>query len=198
MSEAQEPVGALLSVEDRPVDDLLEHADSGRLYAIVDGCDSPKALSRVRGATERQAICLYRGDAEEDLWMIAPYLMAVDRETFGWIRAELWEAPWGIFAISREKLEDVEKHFRRFLLVEDPDGQPMSFRYYDPRVLEAFLGTCERRELEFVFRGVEAYAIPAMGRHTIRLVRPLGPIKSRSSEANPTDRNWYRLGGSPH
>src|SRR5947209_7089547 len=43
-------------------------------------------------------------------------------------------------------LNDKPKHFRHFLLVETEDGKLLYFRFYDPRVLRAFLPTCNSDE----------------------------------------------------
>jgi hypothetical protein len=53
----------------------------------------------------------------------------------------------------------MRRHFRSFLTVYDPDGKPLLFRYYDPRVLRVYLPTCDARELETVFGPVVAYLL---------------------------------------
>lgn len=53
----------------------------------------------------------------------------------------------------------LRRHFRRFLRVTDEQGQPLMFRYYDPRVLRVYLPTCTAEELALVFGPVSAYLI---------------------------------------
>ena len=48
-------------------------------------------------------------------------------------------------------LEELRRHFRKFLKVEDPKGKSLIFRYYDPRVLRVYLPTCNAMELQTVF-----------------------------------------------
>ncbi|MCG7851384.1 MAG: DUF4123 domain-containing protein, partial [Methanosarcinaceae archaeon] len=66
---------------------------------------------------------------------------------------------WGIFAITAKEvdLRTVRRHFRRFLMVKDPEGKQIYFRYYDPRVLNVFLPTCNSEELSVVFGPVSSY-----------------------------------------
>jgi hypothetical protein len=48
-------------------------------------------------------------------------------------------------------------HFRSFLTVYDESGNPLNFRYYDPRVWRLYLPTCNSGELKTVFGPVVAY-----------------------------------------
>lgn len=133
------PTGTLVA-EEAPLDWLRELA--GRrptpLYAVIDACDEIAVAQRAHAAGER-AVSLYRGWAEQEYWAIAPYLFEVDEETLDWIIASLWDKPWGIFVVASMDLESVRRHLRHFLIVEDPDGAPMYFRFYDPRAARAFL-----------------------------------------------------------
>lgn len=136
---------------------LARHADRGALYAVLDACDEPRVPAKVRELGPDRAVSLYRGRAEEDLAAIAPYLAAVDAPLLEWIAASLWTSPWGIFAVAEAGLEQVRTHFRKFLLVEAPDGDSWYFRFYDPRVLERFLPTCDAAQLTDFFGPVSAY-----------------------------------------
>jgi hypothetical protein len=84
----------------------------------------------------------------------------VDGDLLHWIRGRLWSDPWGVFAVTDADLGTLRRHFRRFLRVLDPSGQQMYFRYYDPRVLRAFLPTCSPGQLREFFGPIKAYGIP--------------------------------------
>lgn len=45
-----------------------------------------------------------------------------------------------------EHVSDLRLHFKRFSLAQAPDGKHYFFRYYDPRVLSAFLTVSDQRE----------------------------------------------------
>ena len=62
-------------------------------------------------------------------------------------------------------------HFRRFLLVEAPDGDSWYFRFYDPRVLERFLPTCDAAQLTDFFGPVSAYGWTDPGSYGVTLAR---------------------------
>jgi hypothetical protein len=106
-----------------------------------------------------RAVSLYRGQAEHEQWAVAPYLAKVDESLLDWIVKTLWKKPWGIFAVAECDLKTLRRHFRRFLTVEEPDGDTMYFRYYDPRILEIFLPTCTRDEMKTFFGPLKGYAI---------------------------------------
>ena len=64
---------------------------------------------------------------------------------------EGWSHSWGVYLHADGKLEDVRHHLRRFLLVKHPQGKPVYFRFYDPRVLRVYLQTCTSDEITQVF-----------------------------------------------
>jgi hypothetical protein len=133
------PAAALLNTRPASLEELRAIASAGRLYAVIDACDMPSVPEVARELGEERAVSLYRGSAQEMYWAFAPYLFAVDGEVLDWIVAELWSEPWGIFAVSDGDLEAVRRHFRRFLLVQAPDGEQWYFRFYDPRVIHPLL-----------------------------------------------------------
>jgi hypothetical protein len=62
------------------------------------------------------------------------------------------------------KLDDpsnLRHHLRKFLRVQDEDGRRLFFRYYDPRVLRAYLPSCTSEELDTVFGPIGAYLAEA-------------------------------------
>jgi pSer/pThr/pTyr-binding forkhead associated (FHA) protein len=62
-----------------------------------------------------------------------------------------WGKSWGIFCTSQSGFEILLGHFRSFLLLR--------IRFYDPRVLRAFLPTCEPEELRAIFGPVASYVV---------------------------------------
>jgi hypothetical protein len=139
--------------------DLRKLAAQGLLWAILDACDEPAVLSRVVELGPERVVSLYRGRAEQEQRAIAPYVTKVDEALLDWIITTLWKKPWGVFAVAECDLQTLRKHFRRFLIVEDPESQTMYFRYYDPRVLAVFLPTCTREELKTFLGPLTAFAV---------------------------------------
>lgn len=130
------------------------------VFVILDGASIPDLLPKLQEEAPEH-VCLYRGDLEPDLAECAPYLVRLDPESAftRWVLTEGWGNHWGIFAMSEGELEVLRRHFRTFLMVRDPDGKQLYFRYYDPRVLRVYLPTCNKSETATVFGPVHHYVI---------------------------------------
>ena len=137
--------------------DLRREAAAGRLYAVLDGCDEPRVRAKAAELGADRGASLYRGAAEDDLAAIAPYLVLALPPVIEWLTSTLWTAPWGIFAIADADFDTMRTHFRRFLLVDAPDGGKWYFRFYDPRVLARFLPTCDAAQLSEFFGPVASF-----------------------------------------
>jgi hypothetical protein len=64
-----------------------------------------------------------------------------------------------MFLHAAVKLDRLQAHFRRLVMAQLPDGKMVYFRFYDPRVLRAYLPTCTPKELEAVFGPVERFIL---------------------------------------
>ena len=62
-----------------------------------------------------------------------------------------------VLCVSEGAQADVASHFRRLLKVQTESGERLYFRYYDPRVLRAFLPSCSEEQVESVFGEVQAF-----------------------------------------
>ncbi len=151
-----------IKITESSVDDLRRicRDQPGTLYAILDACDEPRVPQKVRELGPERTVSLYRGWAEREYWAIATYLVQVDEQLLDWIVDNLWEDPWGIFAVADTDLLSVRKHFRQFLTVEDPHGDQMYFRFYDPRVLSTFLNSCSNVDYRTLLGPLNAFLIP--------------------------------------
>jgi hypothetical protein len=81
----------------------------------------------------------------------------VDVAMLRWLFENVWKEPWGIFAMSKASLGELYSHFRKFLVVQLPDGKPRLFRFYDPRVIPTFVAACNHQELNDFFGPVRGY-----------------------------------------
>jgi len=135
-------------------------AERARAVAVLDGAAVPDLPSKIY-EMQPHAVCLYRGELEPDMAEVAPYLVELFPDTAftNWLLSEgLGGKSWGIFARSPFSLTELRKHFRKFLTVYDEAGNPLLFRYYDPRVLVKFLPTCDAESLNSMFGRVTEYA----------------------------------------
>jgi len=132
------------------------------LFAVLDSAREPGIPVELRrkGA---EFSSLYRGEPEESLSSVAPYLVSLDpkAELMRWLLTNGWGKSWGIFLVSSTSLETLRQHFRRFLLVRDVAGKELYFRFYDPRVLRTFLPTCTGAETRRFFGPVGIYLMEA-------------------------------------
>lgn len=143
---------------DSPLSSCLFGSAGGNVYAILDGASVPDLLDKLY-ELEPEWVCLYRGELEPDLAEVAPYLVRLQREHpfTSWLLANAWGKHWGIFLRATQDMDIMRRHFRHFLIVHDTEGKPLYFRFYDPRVLRAYLPTCNAKEIGAVFGPVTAY-----------------------------------------
>jgi hypothetical protein len=160
------------------------------IYAVLDGASVPDLPSRL-AAHPLQSACLITGPLDPDLAQAAPYVARLSADDRGLSDAVLergWGGHWGILAQVPDTVpfREVRRHFRDLLRVRDPDGRPVIFRYYDPRVLRVFMPTCTRAEAAQVMGPVRSYLLEdedpsrmlrlRLGRQgTVREVVALGP-----------------------
>src|SRR3982750_2747742 len=108
---------------------------SGEVYALLDGARDPR-IYPILSRSLTDSCCLYTGELPRALAEVAPYLVALGRDsklTAGLTEGG-WGQSWGVFLSSTAILQDLRRHFRRFLRVQDESGRRLIFRFYDPRV----------------------------------------------------------------
>lgn len=142
------------------VSERLFAEEAANVYAVLDGASVPNLLDQLY-ELEPEHECLYRGELQPDVAEVAPYLVCLepDSEFTRWLVAEGWGRHWGVFVSSDADLRALRRHFRTFLVVYDPEGKPLYFRYYDPRVLRLYMPTCNEQELQTVFGPVVSYLL---------------------------------------
>ncbi len=117
-------------------------------YVLLDAAQDPQILAFL-GRNQTEWRSLYEGQSAYQLAAQAPYLSTVPGER-DWV-AELLRKYWGrgcvTFVSCDLPIDDMRKHFRRFLYVQNAAGEQLYFRFYDPRILRAFLPTCTPDQL---------------------------------------------------
>ncbi|MFC1636693.1 DUF4123 domain-containing protein, partial [Planctomycetota bacterium] len=130
------------------------------VHAVLDGASVPE-LPELLWEHQPEHVCLYRGELEPDMATVAPYLVKLEYDhPFTRIVCEQgWGHHWGIFmqAPAEVDFRMLRNHFRKLLMVYDPDEKLIYFRYYDPRVLRIYLPTCNAEETKIVFGPVGSY-----------------------------------------
>jgi hypothetical protein len=131
------------------------------LYGIIDAASDDRLYDCLR--QESQQTCLFAGELAPEIQRASPHIVRLFQ---GSALLRLWDEEgwgrnWGIRCTSDSSLREVRKHFRHFLEVQMPDGKPVLFRFYDPRVWRVYLPTCTPRELAYWFTEVKEFVCEA-------------------------------------
>lgn len=149
-----------------------------RVYTILDAARNESIHPRVLSCP-LPAACLYAGALAPELAAVAPYLIELRRDSpfTQDLLKDGWGDSWGVYLLSTATLEELRRHFRRFLRVKDETGKTMIFRYYDPRVLRSYLPTCNAEELAFIFGPVAMFVIESDQGRPVRYYRDDGKLQ---------------------
>ncbi len=143
----------------RKPDELLRLAvpRQSRLFTVVDAARAPLGPFQAEQA-ELECQSLFSGDMGGRLKEVAPYLIdfPLDGPFKDWWFSQ-WADSIGILVETTATAFTLRKHFRTLLMVRDNTGKLCYFRFYDPRVLRAFLPACSKEELERFFGPIIAF-----------------------------------------
>lgn len=143
-------------------DKLNQHLFSkiARVFAILDGAQIPDLRMKLY-ELKPVHYCLFSGELEPDMQEVAPYMVRLLPGTpfTEWLLNEVWGKNWGIFAQTRETVLEMRKHFSSLITVYNEEGNPLIFRYYDPRVWRKFLPTCQPDEVKSIFGKVDTFLV---------------------------------------
>jgi hypothetical protein len=147
-------------------------AQKAPLYAIVDAARGERILELLHESVE-ECHSLYEGPQGMALAEVAPFLVSLPRKD-SWLLESLvqegWGDHWGVYFTSPLPVLQVRRHFRKFLMVEAEgvEGR-LYFRYYDPRVLGAFLPTCPPESRKDFFGDVERFIFSGSNGEVVEL-----------------------------
>jgi hypothetical protein len=166
------------------IGEQLFSGEDANLFAVLDGASVPGLLDKLYGLSPGFC-CLLAGEVAPDMAEVAPYLVQLEQgsEFTSWVIDEGWGNHWGIFAATGADFRAMRRHFRAFLTVYDQGGRPLRFRYYDPRVLRAYLPTCNAAELATVFGPVTTYLLEDADPGTLLQFREAGGALGRKQVA---------------
>ncbi len=158
---------------------LKQHliSDTTRLFCILDGASVPELPLKLH-KMRAENCCLFKGDLEPDMMYAAPYLVYLrpDDPFTELVFKEGFGKHWGIFAQSRYSMLEMRRHFRSLVKVYDENANSLTFRYYDPRVLNKFLPMFDAEQLGIFFGRVDAFFAES-GQNLIRFQLENGGLK---------------------
>ncbi len=148
------------------------------LFAVLDGARD-RAIGRALSAHTVEYESLFSGPISWSLRAASPLIARlIPGEDFTrQLIAEGWGRAWGIYLASPGTLLGVRRHLRTLLRVRMDNGQKCYFRYYDPRVLRAFLPTCTPEQLRQIFGPITRFDLEDSDRSALLRFR-LGPAPS--------------------
>ena len=134
-------------------------------YMLIDCAGVEGGAARMPRDIFDEFECLFTGDLAEELEDVAPYLgslggLGPEAQA---VVEDLLARHLGILmtllppAGSEEppSFSQVHRHFRKFNVVYGPEGKPLFFRYYDPRVIVDVLKVLDEQQLKAFFGPVE-------------------------------------------
>ena len=103
------------------------------------------------------ARCLFDGQAFEELGDVGPWLIELRRygDAWDWFVEEGYGNNWGIVIHARLSLSRLKTHLKKFLKVENEDGEVYFFKYYRPEHFNAYIPVLEYDQRARFMRGIE-------------------------------------------
>ena len=134
-------------------------------YMLIDCAGVEGGAERLPRDIFDEFECLFTGDLAEELEDVAPYLgclASLGPETQAVVE-DLLARHLGILVTlppptgndEPPSFAQVHRHFRKFNVVYGPEGKPLFFRYYDPRVIVDVLKVLDEQQLKAFFGPVE-------------------------------------------
>lgn len=148
------------------------------LFAILDGARD-RAIGRMLSAHTVEYQSLFSGPLSSRLRAASPLIVRLSpgEDFTKQLLAESWGRAFGIYVASSSTLLGVRRHLRTLLRVRMDDGKKCYFRYYDPRVLRAFLPTCSAEQLRRVFGPITRFDLEDSDRSVLQRFRlGAGPV----------------------
>jgi hypothetical protein len=127
---------------------IVFNNDQHHVYAVLDGCKIAQLPKRLQSSGCTHS-CLFSGALDPSLELAAPWLVELPAKSpfTSSLLQESWNQHGGILLQTAAEVDlySVRHHLRRFLRVTGPGGQPMLFRFYDPRAFRSFAAPTTRR-----------------------------------------------------
>lgn len=144
----------------------LDMGRDTRFFGLLDGArDFDFVVSCCRAGAD--VYTLFSGEQARELSAVGPCLVHL-KQSGSFVRDWMQKAGenTGVLIASSADFETLGEHLREIFVVADEQDRQFFFRYYDPRVLNAFLPACNREELTEFFGPVELW-VAEKGKHRL-------------------------------
>ena len=160
-------------------------ADGPLPFVLIDAAGLPRGAEGLPHAIFSEIECLFVGDLADELIDVAPYLGRLARldDAAERAMAALFKADAAILALSTDAsllFSQLHRHLRKFNVVYAPDGAPLFFRYYDPRIVQDVLHTLEPDQRKAFFGPIESLLLPDAAGGVVRCHARNGELSTRA------------------
>lgn len=130
-----------------------------RVYLLLDAARDPRIHDAITTLGTRRH-CIF-GDVPPALARVAPHIVASDTDTpiASMFATEGRNRSWGMMLRSEAGIDDLAEHLYGLVRARLPEGREVLFRFWDPRVMRAYLPTCTAGELAHVFGPIETFLV---------------------------------------
>ena len=127
------------------------------VWAVLDFARDPRIETILR-ESGLDFSCLYSEHTPQELKAAAPHMVELrpGQQFVDQLLVEGYGKSWAIFAKTTTPAA-LRLHLRKLLKVVDEAGRTLLFRFYDPRVLGAFLPTCDTSQIQTLFGPVDSF-----------------------------------------
>lgn len=142
-----------------------------KTYAILEGARyfAPRETIESSGLPFE---CLFKGDSENTLADVAPYLVELNRDASllskllrghseddpPWM---MWPKRGASFFRSAHSMDELKRHFRKYTrLFDQATGHWNYFRFYAPEVMLNVISHMEHERFDDFSKGIESFVIP--------------------------------------
>lgn len=134
------------------------------VYAVLDGARN-KRIEPMLNNGGLDYSCLYEDRLSYAMQRAAPHIVSLEKNhplSRSLLRMG-WSDYWGLFIICKPDvpMSSVRHNCRRIAKVKLPDNKTVVFRYYDPRVMNTLLPTCDATQLRQIYGRADKLAMPS-------------------------------------
>ena len=147
----------------------LQQAGKPLPFLLIDCAGIEGGEARIPKHIFSELECLFTGDLAEELADVGPYLGRLNsfHSAVADTVKDLLSRHVGMLVVLQDPPPDMaeitfsqlHRHFRKLNVVYGPTGNPLFFRYYDPRVVVDVLKVLDAKQLEAFFGPIDSLVL---------------------------------------
>lgn len=129
-----------------------------RAYLLLDASIDPDIAVCIE-AFDSPSRCLFDGAAFEELSDVGPWLVELKRyaDAWDWFVEDGYGNNWGIIIHSRLELMRLKVQMKKFIKIEDEDGETHFFKFYRPQHFNTYVPAFNDDQLTSFARGIRTF-----------------------------------------